>query len=70
MAQIERRQARLRRIRRKLPSHVLKQREIVTKSPHEHHHIGHSQNNYEHVGTFLQKHTGDPAIQVSVLAAV
>jgi hypothetical protein len=65
MAQIERRQARLRRIRRQLPTHMIKQREPVVKSPEEHHHIGFSQNNHEHIGTFLQKHTGDPAIQVS-----
>jgi len=64
IAQIERRQARLRRIRSRLPVHVLKQRERVVKSPLEHHHIGRSQNNHEHIGTFLRKHTGDPAVQV------
>jgi hypothetical protein len=66
VAQIERRQARLRRIQSRLPVHVLNRRERVVGSPSAHHHIGCSQNNYEHIGTFLHKHAGDPAIQVLV----
>jgi hypothetical protein len=40
--------------------------ETVGTTPHEHHHIGVSQNHYEHIGTFLQKHSGDPAISVRI----
>lgn len=29
-----------------------------------HHHIGKSQNEPEHIGTFLSKNAGDPAIKV------
>lgn len=36
----------------------------VPISSNVHHHIGISQNNYEHVGTFLQQCIGDPVIQV------
>jgi hypothetical protein len=62
LAQIERRQARIRRIRARTASH--RPREHVASTPHEHHHISVSQNDHEHIGTFLRDNTGDPAIQV------
>jgi hypothetical protein len=62
MAQIERRQARIRRIRAKnFPD---KKPDAVANDPDVHHHIGKSQNNPEHIGFFVQKHSGDPAIKV------
>jgi hypothetical protein len=60
LARIERREARLRRIRSKLE----RQSEIVAKTLQEHHHIGLSQDLYQHIGTFLQRNAGDPAIKV------
>jgi hypothetical protein len=62
LARIERREARLRRIRAKLSKDNT--REAVGNTPHEHHHIGVSQNQFEHLGTFLRDHSGDPAIKV------
>ena len=64
LAQIERREARLRRIRAGLSDAKRIQSEVVGSAPHEHHHIGVSQKNFEHIGTFLRRHTGDPAIRV------
>ena len=64
LVQIERRQTRIRRIRSKLHSGRQAQREVVANTPHEHHHIGLSQNQYEHIGTFLQKNANDPAVKV------
>lgn len=66
MAQLERRAARLRRVRARLTREGGLQPEAVPSTPQEHHHIGATQNNYIHIGTFLQKNTGDPAIQVRV----
>jgi hypothetical protein len=60
LARIERREARLRRIRNKLGW----QSEIVANGLQEHHHIGLSQSRYEHIGTFLRRNMGDPAIKV------
>jgi hypothetical protein len=39
-------------------------REAVGNTPREHHHIGTSQNSFEHIGTFLRQKAGDPAIHV------
>lgn len=70
LAQIERREARLRRINSKLPnsrrSRTSRWRKAARKpiSPQVHHHIGRSEDVYEHVGTFLRQRSGDPAIQV------
>ncbi|KIM77688.1 hypothetical protein PILCRDRAFT_90994 [Piloderma croceum F 1598] len=61
LAQIERRQARIRQIRARTASH--RPREHVASTPQEHHHISVSQNDHEHIGTFLRDNTGDPAIQ-------
>jgi hypothetical protein len=64
LAQIERRQARIRRIQARLHHNKQTQREAVANTPHEHHHIGLSQNQHEHIGTFLRKNTSDPAVKV------
>jgi hypothetical protein len=61
LAQIERRQARIRRIRARDGTFP---RERVDMSPVAHHHIGISQNDYLHIGTFLRKNLGDPAVRV------
>ena len=60
---MERREARLRRIRVKLAMAGQNQQELVSRSPNEHHHIGVSQKHYKHIGTFLETNAGDPAIQ-------
>jgi hypothetical protein len=65
LAQIERREARLRRIRARLSNRT--QCERVPGKMDQHHHIGVSQNQYEHIGTFLQKNARDPAIKVRCL---
>lgn len=41
-----------------------------TVSPKTHHHIGKSQNNAEHIGTFLSANTGDPAVKVQNLKSM
>jgi len=66
LTQIERRKARIRRIRAKIleDGGYVCDPEEVASTPLEHHHIGLAQNRYEHIGTFLRKHTGDPAVQV------
>lgn len=64
LADIEHREARIRHIKARLPGAKLLQEERVSKSPEEHHHIGLSQNAYEHIGTFLCCGAGDPAIKV------
>jgi len=64
LAQIERRETRLRRIRARLSREGRIHSEVVARTPQEHHHIGVSQNYYEHVGGFLRKHAGNPAIRV------
>jgi hypothetical protein len=38
--------------------------EKVPKTPQGHHHMGVSQNQYEHIGTFLNRTSGDPATKV------
>lgn len=70
MAQIERREARLRAIRfktkQKDKSHKL---ENVARTPEAHHHIGKTQNNPVHIGNFIQERQGDLAVQVCILWA-
>jgi len=63
LTQIERRQARICRIKQNLStrSHYS---EEVSKSPDVHHHIGIHENYYEHIGTFLRTHSADPAVKV------
>jgi hypothetical protein len=66
MTQIERRQARIRRIKHKL-TQKRAQAEDVATTPDAHHHIGSSQKRHEHIPTFLRAHEEDPAILVSVV---
>jgi hypothetical protein len=68
MTQIERRQARLRRIRakhHKEAGNVMN--EDIARSPEAHHHIGKSQNFPENICSFVQKNRGDPAVKVVCL---
>lgn len=66
MTRIERREARIRRIRAKLFKGMKHGNEaLVPPAPEAHHHIGTSQNSYQHIGSFLRDHSGDPAIKVS-----
>jgi hypothetical protein len=64
LAEIERRQARIRRIRQTHENVGLLQDKDIAQTPEAHHHIGKSENFPEHVGTFLQKNSGDPAVKV------
>lgn len=64
MAQIERRQARLRRIRARNYAEGNPEKEAVAISPEVHHSIGKSENHPEHIGSFVQKNLGDPAVKV------
>lgn len=70
LAQIDRREARLRRINAKLPSSRRSHRSRWLKAaqkpirPQIHHHIGRFESNHEHIGTFLRQRSGDPAVQV------
>lgn len=69
LTRIERRQARICRIR----ARIMQDRdsacesEQVPNTPQQHHHIGLGQNRWEHIGTFLCRHAGDPAVQVQVI---
>lgn len=68
MAQIERRQKRIRRIRQK----ILKEggdpsgnrNEVKANNLDAQHHIGISENLHEDIGLFLRKREGDPAVKV------
>ena len=66
LTQIERRQARIHCIKARIAKDggSTYESEPVANTLQEHHHIGLAQNRYEHIGTFLRKHAGDPAIQV------
>jgi hypothetical protein len=64
MTQIERRQARIRRIRAKLQKVGKITDEDVATSPETHHVIGVSQNFPENISLFLHKNRGDPAVKV------
>jgi hypothetical protein len=67
LAQIERRQARIRHIRQKLAkssAHTTENRP-VPDNPEAHHHIGVDENHPQRFGLFLQSHSGDPALTVS-----
>jgi hypothetical protein len=64
LAQIERRQARIRRIREKHQAGDRPVNQFNPGSPNEHHNIGNSQNQPENIPLFLRKHSGDPAIAV------
>jgi hypothetical protein len=68
MTQIERRQARIRRIKQKMISKTA-QAEDIAAVPDVQYHIGKSQNHHEHIPSFLQAHEGDPAIRVGIFFA-
>lgn len=67
LAQIERRQARLRRIRQNIQTMGVK-KDLQSSSPTDlssHHHIGVSENLPQHIGCFIQENQGDPATKAS-----
>jgi hypothetical protein len=64
LTRIERRQARLRRIRQRYKESGRAAREEVPISPELHHVIGRSQNYPEHIPSFLQNNANDPAVKV------
>jgi hypothetical protein len=64
LAQIERRQARIRRICEKYQAGDWPVNQFNPGSPNGHHNIGKSQNQPENIPSFLCKHSGDPAIVV------
>lgn len=69
LANMERRAFRLRRIRERLieKKKVLWE-EAVPNTPEYHHHIGITQNSYEHIGTFLRHGSEDASMKVLALA--
>ena len=64
MTQIERCQAHIRRIRARNLASNKTETETVDRDPEVHHRIAKSQNQPEHLGQFVQKHSGDPAVKV------
>lgn len=64
MADIERRQARIRNIRSCIDPARAAQTEIVANDPEQQFHIGASQNVSEDIGEFVRKRAGDPAVKV------
>jgi hypothetical protein len=66
MAKIERREARIRRIRERLSPGRAKKIQVngAASTPHLSYHIGKNQNNPEHIQNFLQHNSGDPAVKV------
>jgi hypothetical protein len=67
LTQIECHKAQLRRVRARLSAKGRLPSKQVASTPEEHHNIGVSKKLHEHIGTFLQKHAGDPAIQVQII---
>lgn len=64
MTRIERRQTRIRRIRKQIERAGKTAQEDVSSQPDLHHNIGKSQNFPESIPLFLQKHMDDPAVKV------
>ena len=64
LTQIERRQIRLQRLKRKYSLSPKSPDDKVEKSVKEHHHIGKSESHFEDIGSFLRLHMGDPAAKV------
>jgi len=64
IAAIERRQTRIRRICEKRSTPYSKP---VPRLPQGHHHIARSEDDWDHIGTFLIRHQGDPATYVRLL---
>lgn len=63
ITKIERRQARIRRIR---AQHQVNKKQVDTaiSDPNSRFTIGKSENNWDHIGTFIKKNEDDPAIKV------
>jgi hypothetical protein len=70
MTQIERRQARIRRICKRLQNTGNFLTEDIARTAEGHHNIGKSQNFPENIYSFLQKNNGDPAIKVVFYAVM
>ena len=70
LTQIERRQARLRRIRARHKEAGRPTHEEVPISLNAHHVIGKSQNYPEHIPSFLQNNASDPAVKVNMIPYV
>src|ERR1700733_13239137 len=68
LTQIERRQARIRRIRAHYQQAGRPASEEVASTTEPHHVIGNSQNYPENIPNFLQKYAGDPAVKVNQLS--
>ena len=64
LAQIERREARIHRLRMHQSGDHPTGEEECTVSPDVHHTIGQTENFPEHAGLFVQRHSGDPAVEV------
>lgn len=66
LTQIERREARLRRIQQRQP-HQVPRADVheVVSNPQLHNHIGQSEKLYDGMGQYLRNHAGDPAIKVN-----
>jgi hypothetical protein len=69
LTQIERRQARIRRIRQRYQKEGKSTNEKVANVTDSHHVIGKSQNHPENIPLFLQKHAGDPGVKVCCATA-
>lgn len=70
MTQIERRQARIRRICERLNTNSKSKTTAdpeTAMSPEARYHIGKTQNEPEHLVHFVQKNTGDPAVKVNFI---
>jgi hypothetical protein len=72
MARIERRQTRIRRIRARnfQANHLKEMTENSATSPDSHYSIGKTENFPEHIGEFVQRHVGDPAIKVDLFISL
>jgi hypothetical protein len=64
MTNIERRQTRIRRLKERLAKSDAAPDFDIAHTPDMHHHIGKSQNDPEHIGLFVHRHAGDPAVKV------
>ena len=66
LTRIECRQARIRWIHPQKPASQLDGEECAAR-PEAHHTIGKTENFTEHLGLFVHKHSGDPAVEVCTL---
>lgn len=70
MTAIERREARIRRIRQHLFKGKDKVTEGLVSNPELHHHMGKNENEWIEMGEFLNRNNGDPAIKVDSSALI